>query len=81
MDKCGNNHGNPNGETSSSSHTLATTLPRSGGSNTHQDYSSDGPPKYQHHTNSLDKRNYISSYVGEYINSYISGPIIELVFL
>lgn len=64
MDKCGNNHGNPNGETSSSSHTLATTLPRSGASNTHQDYSSDGPPKYQHHTNSLDKRNYISSYVG-----------------
>ncbi|XP_026287667.1 netrin receptor DCC isoform X2 [Frankliniella occidentalis] len=69
MDKCGNNHGNPSGETSSSSsHTLATTLPRSGVSNTHQDYSSDGPPKYQHHTNSLDKRNYISSYVGNSLN-------------
>ncbi|XP_034257103.1 neogenin [Thrips palmi] len=74
MDKCGNNHGNPNGETSSSSHTLATTLPRSGGSNTHQDYSSDGPPKYQHHTNSLDKRNYISSYVGNSLNQSDEKP-------
>jgi len=64
IEKSSSSHGNP--DTSSSSNTLATTLPRSGThSSTHPDYAPDGPSKFQHHTNSLDKRNYVPSYSGK----------------